>query len=138
MSFSKRPSWDEYFLGMAVAASARGDCIRRKVGAVLVDANNYIIGSGYNGSFPGGPSCLKGECPRCLDDTIPSGEQYENCIEYHAEDNCLRNSRFNRADPPFRMYVTYTPCYMCKELLFFWSIDTVIWPTGSLTLIPRL
>lgn len=51
-------------MGIARAVSTRGDCTRRRVGALIVDVNHRIIGSGYNGTEPGGPSCLKGDCPR--------------------------------------------------------------------------
>lgn len=59
-----RPSKAEWAMGMALAASTRGECTRRRVGAVIVDRNGRLAGAGYNGSEPGGPSCLKGECPR--------------------------------------------------------------------------
>lgn len=59
-----RPGWDDYGLGIAKAVSARADCTRRKVGAVIFDAEHRIVSTGYNGSAPGGPSCLVGMCPR--------------------------------------------------------------------------
>ena len=45
------PGWDDYFLGIARAVSRRGDCTRRQVGAVLVDAkereeDSFITGNG--------------------------------------------------------------------------------------------
>jgi dCMP deaminase len=59
-----RPDWDAWALGIAEAVALRGDCTRRRVGAVLLDGQHRIIGSGYNGTEPGGKSCLMGECPR--------------------------------------------------------------------------
>ena len=61
---STRPSWDDWGLGLAQAVSARADCTRRKVGAVIVDKDHRVVSTGYNGSPPGGPSCLAGGCPR--------------------------------------------------------------------------
>lgn len=61
-----RPDFDAWALGIAEAVSLRGDCTRRRVGAVLLDTQHRLIGAGYNGSWPGGPSCLKGDCPRGL------------------------------------------------------------------------
>lgn len=66
MKAAERPDWDSWALGLATAVSLRGDCTRRRVGAVLLDKDHRIIGAGYNGSWPGGPSCLKGDCPRGL------------------------------------------------------------------------
>lgn len=68
-----RPSWDEQGIAFAQAASIRGDCTRRQVGAAILDKGHRIIGAGYNGSYSGGPSCLAGECPR--------GQHYQVSIE---------------------------------------------------------
>jgi dCMP deaminase len=64
-----RAGWDEWALGIAFAIgpgpTGRADCTRRRVGAVIIEPNRHnIIGAGYNGTEPGGPSCLKGDCPR--------------------------------------------------------------------------
>jgi dCMP deaminase len=44
----RRPDWDDYFLGIARAVAARGECVRSRVGAVLV-RDNRIVATGYNG-----------------------------------------------------------------------------------------
>lgn len=63
-----RPGWDAWALGVAYAIgpgpTGRGDCTRRKVGAVILDRRHRFVAAGYNGTEPGGKSCLKGECPR--------------------------------------------------------------------------
>lgn len=59
-----RPTKNEWAMGMALAASTRGECTRRRVGAVVIDSRGRLAGAGYNGSEPGGPSCLDGGCPR--------------------------------------------------------------------------
>lgn len=60
----RRPHWIEWALNIAEAVATRADCTRRQVGAVILDRNNWPIAVGYNGSYPTGPSCLAGECPR--------------------------------------------------------------------------
>ena len=42
-----RPTWDEYYMGIARAVSSRSNCIRRNVGALIV-VQNAIIAAGYN------------------------------------------------------------------------------------------
>ena len=120
-----RPCWDCYFLGIAEAARSRGDCIRKQVGAVLVRPDHRAVITGYNGSEPGGPSCLEGACPRCLSD-VPAGTSYEGCIEYHAEHNALMWSR-----PEDRigatLYVTWEPCGDCRKLIRGVGVAHVVW-----------
>lgn len=109
-----RPSWDDYFMGIARAVSLRGDCTRRQVGCVLVDYQHRVIGTGYNGAEPGGPSCLAGECPRGRSDA-PRTEDYSNCVAIHAEANALLFSRVSARGAT--AYVTSPVCDGCAKLL---------------------
>lgn len=112
-----RPDWDEYFLGVAAAVAARGDCSRRQVGAVIVDGDHRIIGTGYNGTAPGGLSCLAGQCPRAATDVVP-GSSYDTgpgaCIATHAEANALLFARASVKGGT--LYVTHAPCGGCAKL----------------------
>jgi len=130
-----RPSWDEYFIGVAESVKARGDCLRDQVGAVLVeDATHRIIATGYNGSPPGGPSCLAGECPRCLSDA-PSGSSYEGCIEVHAERNCLEYAieyfPHNNIWTDCTLYLTREPCVECSPYLFELGVGRIVYRTKT-------
>ncbi|NIU01063.1 MAG: cytidine deaminase, partial [Nitrosopumilaceae archaeon] len=46
-------SWDEYFMGIAVFTSLRSKDPNSKVGAVIVNSANHILGTGYNGFVAG-------------------------------------------------------------------------------------
>ncbi len=52
----KRPSWNQYFMQMAVIASKRSTCDRLYVGAVIVK-DKTVLTTGYNGSIRGMPHC---------------------------------------------------------------------------------
>ncbi len=84
-----RPSFTEYFMGFAKQASIRSSCIRAQVGAVIVDTNNKIKATGYNGTPSKVISCMeKGVCYR-VQNNIPSGTRYETCQSIHAEQNAI-------------------------------------------------
>lgn len=88
-----RAGWDEWALGLAHAVgpgpTGRADCTRRKVGAVIVEPHRHrVIGLGYNGSEPGGPSCLKGECPRGRHFRRPEPYRYECKWRLHEDGFC--------------------------------------------------
>ena len=111
-----RPGWDEYFLGIAQAVSARSDCERRKVGAVVVK-DRRIVGTGYNGAPAGRPGCET--CPRRLSEAEP-GSSYDtgpgSCVAIHAEANALIYT--NRVDLlGATIYVTQPPCEGCTKLI---------------------
>ncbi|WP_395759519.1 deoxycytidylate deaminase [Streptomyces althioticus] len=120
-----RPDWATYFLQIADAVAARGDCLRCRVGAVLVGPDNRIRSTGFNGSFPGGPSCLAGECPRCLSD-VPSGTGYEDCVEVHAEANALLYASWEDCQGS-TLYVTREPCKDCSKLIRASGVANVFW-----------
>ena len=113
-----RPDWDTYFLNIAHAVAGRADCTRRQVGAVLV-SDRRIAATGYNGSFPSGPSCLAGQCPRGLSNVDP-GSSYDtgagSCVATHAEANCLLYSSYEDSRGG-TLYITCPPCDGCLRLI---------------------
>jgi dCMP deaminase len=117
MSSDDRPSWDEYFMKMAEDASMRSNCIRRKVGALIVKQRN-IISTGYNGTPIGVRNCFEGGCPRCQSDIEP-GQGYDTCVCVHAEANAiLLAARHGNATEGGVLYTTLRPCFSClKEAL---------------------
>lgn len=51
-SVHARPSWDDYFIRLAILTSKRTNCMKRAVGAVIVK-NNRVVSTGYNGTPSG-------------------------------------------------------------------------------------
>jgi dCMP deaminase len=77
----KRPTWDEYFMGIAEAVAKRASCPRRSVG-VVITADNRILSTGYNGAPAGKPHCLSEGCI-IIDDHCKRARHAEiNAIEY--------------------------------------------------------
>ena len=76
---SFRPTWDEHFMKLAKVSSERSNCIRRKVGSIIVK-NNRIISMGFNGTPSGITNCYEGGCTRCNDPSIKSGDRLSECI----------------------------------------------------------
>lgn len=117
-----RPDWDSYFLGIARAVAARGECVRAQVGAVLV-RDRRIVSTGYNGVEAGEPSCLTGACPRGLSGVARRSEggpgyDVSPCVALHAEDNAITDAyRRGLTVPGATIYLTKEPCPRCSLLL---------------------
>lgn len=129
---SERPTWDEWALGIADAVAPRGDCIRSRVGAVLLDRRRRLVMSGMNGVPSGEKGCLAGACPRgrVTYEEIPAGSDYGDCIAIHAEENLLIHAR--RDDlAGGTVYVTRAPCYRCLPRLKAAGVSRVVWRTES-------
>ena len=107
-----RPSWDEYFLNIAIETAKRSTCNRRQVGAVIV-SNNRIITTGYNGSPSGDEHCLDSGCK--LEDV--DGEKHcWRCI--HAEQNAvLVAASVGISVKGAKIYVTFPPCHNCMKAI---------------------
>ena len=131
------PDWDQYFLGIAEAVSARAKCTRRRVGALLVHEHR-IIATGYNGAAPGRPDCLEGACPRGRLDygEVPAFSDYDVpgspgfCIAIHAEMNALLFATRDTAGST--AYVTDKPCSGCRKALAPAGVVRAVWPDGEL------
>jgi dCMP deaminase len=122
---AQRQSWDEYFLTLADAAATRSNCVRRKVGAVLVH-DRHIRSTGYNGPPSGYGHCDQGACLRAASDQ-PTGADpnYDNCVALHAEANALLF-----ASPDERkgatLYSTAAPCFACAKLIANSGVTEVV------------
>lgn len=110
----KRPSRDVYFLGIAVAVSMRSNCIRRRIGAVVV-VGGRIVSSGYNGTPTGMRNCFDGGCKRCNSEAEQGN--YEHCICVHAEENAIAlAARHGTKVEGGTLYCTLRPCGDCLRL----------------------
>lgn len=132
-----RPDWDTYFLAGAKWAAMRADCRRAEHGALVVRPDNTVAGSGYNGHWRGGPSCLAGECPRGLvsKEICPSLSSYDTgdpshrCESMHAESNALANTHESNAG--YTLYVTGQPCAGCIRTARAHRIARIVWADGD-------
>ncbi|HXY39625.1 MAG TPA: dCMP deaminase family protein [Vicinamibacteria bacterium] len=110
----ERPGWDEYYMGIARAVSTRSNCLRRRVGALIV-VKNAIIAAGYNGTPMGVQNCCDGGCPRCASDA-PPGAGYDTCVCVHAEQNAIvLAARHGNATDGGTLYATLRPCFGCAK-----------------------
>lgn len=108
-----RPSWKNYFLGLAKVASQRSHDIHTQHGCVITDDKHRILGVGYNG-FPKG-----------LDDSqLPTNRPDKYPWMIHAERNALSNCVV-RPDNGIA-YVTGQCCNDCIMALWQEGVKTVI------------
>lgn len=56
-----RPNWDQYFMQLASLAAQRSNCMKRRVGCVLVQERR-VISTGYNGTPRNLKNCNEGGC----------------------------------------------------------------------------
>ncbi|KAB8230551.1 deoxycytidine monophosphate deaminase [Aspergillus alliaceus] len=56
-----RPNWDQYFMQLASLAAQRSNCMKRRVGCVLV-RERRVISTGYNGTPRHLRNCNEGGC----------------------------------------------------------------------------
>ena len=112
-----RPSWDNYFLKLAMLVSERSTCPRMHCGCVLV-RNKQILSTGYNGSIPGDDHCEDVGC-MVVDN---------HCIRtIHAEMNAiLQCSTQGISTAGATAYITNMPCTNCAKSLIAAQIKEII------------
>lgn len=121
---NNRPSWQQYFMQMAILASSRSTCLRRQVGAVLVK-DNQILSTGYNGTPKGIRHCSEVGCLR-EKNNVPSGQMHELCRGLHAEQNAIIQAGLNGASSRgATLYCTHQPCIICAKMIINAEIRTV-------------
>ena len=113
-------SWDEYFMGIAIFTSLRSKDPNSKVGAVIVNRDNHIVGTGYNGFFAG------------VDEGLFSWERQGEWLQtkypyvVHAEANAILNSTTSDLSG-CRIYTTLFPCNECAKKIAQKKIEEVIY-----------
>ena len=116
-----RPNRLPYYLGLAIAVSARAECQGQHVGAVIVGSGNRVLSTGYNGAPEGWGNCSDGGvCLRCdRREWFGPGNAYDKCICVHAEMNAISAAaRYGMALDGATVYVTHQPCFTCaKEMI---------------------
>ena len=114
---NRRPSWDEYFLKLAMLASERATCPRMHCGCVLVK-DKYVLATGYNGALPGAAHCYEVGC-LVVDN---------HCVRTnHAEINALcQAARHGVHLDGATVYVTNMPCTACSKALIAAGIVRVV------------
>jgi dCMP deaminase len=127
----KRPSWDSYFMEMAELVAKRSTCIRRNVGAVVVQ-DRRIVATGYNGAPKGLAHCneIEGGCLRQRLG-IPSGERHEMCRALHAEQNAIiQAATSGQSVEGATIYITHQPCVICAKMIINAGIEKIIVKEG--------
>lgn len=126
---SKRPSWNQYFMGITDLVASRATCTRRKVGAVLVKEKR-ILSSGYNGAPSNVPHCIETGCLR-EKLNVPSGEKHELCRGVHAEQNVIIQAAFHGIQVRGAvLYCTNQPCSICAKMIINAGIKKVYYKDG--------
>ena len=113
-----RPTWDNYFMKIAVTVAERSTCDRAHVGAVLVK-DKRILTSGFNGSPAGLPHCddaghllVEGHCVRTI----------------HAEVNAVIQAALHGVSTNgSTCYVTHFPCLNCTKTLINAGIIRIVY-----------
>ena len=134
---SKRPGWDDYFMGIAKVVSLRSNCVKRKVAAVIVK-DRRVISTGYNGTPRGVKNCNEGGCPRC-NNFASSGTKLEECLCSHGEENAITQAAYHGVNiGGSTIYTTFSPCLLCTKMIINSGIKEVVfnvdYPLGGTAL----
>jgi dCMP deaminase len=123
---STRPSWDDYFLDLADAASKRSTCNRGRSGCVIV-RDRQVLATGYVGSPAGLPHC--DDVGHLMKKVIQeNGAITEHCLRtVHAEQNAIcQAAKRGISIEGATIYQRMTPCRTCAMMLINCGIQRVV------------
>lgn len=118
-----RPDWDSYFMKLATLAASRSNCMKRKVGCVIV-RDRRVIATGYNGTPRNLTNCFNGGCPRC---NGGGSSALHTCLCLHAEENALLEAGRDRVGPNAILYCDTCPCLTCSVKIVQTGITEVVY-----------
>lgn len=115
-----RQEWDETWMGVADVMSKRSLCSRDQVGAVIVDRENRVLSTGYNGPPAGYQTndepCINW-CTRSINAALGNYQLhpgYLDCPTVHAERNAIVWAS-GRDLAGSTLYSTSLTCFDCAK-----------------------
>ncbi|OBA19634.1 hypothetical protein METBIDRAFT_13378 [Metschnikowia bicuspidata var. bicuspidata NRRL YB-4993] len=121
-----RPTWDAYFMRLADLAALRSNCMKRRVGCVIVK-DNRVVATGYNGTPRNLTNCNEGGCARC-NQGQGSGASLLTCLCLHAEENALLEAgRERTSGDKSILYCNTCPCLTCSIKIVQSGIRQVVY-----------
>jgi dCMP deaminase len=150
-----RPSIDAWGLALARVVATRSTCLRRAVGAVLVDARGRVLATGYNGVAAGQPHCNEPDLLACedCDEPLDASNFCLHCDHLNVGNvggypNVCRGARAasgteldaceaihaeanallqcRDVDAVRTVYVTASPCVGCAKLLLATGAERIV------------
>lgn len=126
---AERPSWEAYFMEIAMLVAKRSTCMRRSVGAVIVK-DRRILSTGYNGAPSGIRHCRETGCLR-EQLQVPSGERHELCRGIHAEQNAIIQAAYHGVSiRKASLFCTNLPCSICAKMIINAGIVQIYYLSG--------
>ena len=114
-------TWDEYFMGVAILTAQRSKDPNTQVGCCIVDKEQRILSTGYNG-LPWG--CSDDEYPWEREGSDQNATKYPFVV--HAELNSILNARGKNLTGA-KLYVALFPCNECAKAIIQSGIAEVVY-----------
>ncbi len=122
----QRPTWDEYFMELAITVAKRATCDRGRSGCVIT-RDKQILVTGYVGSPRGLPHCDEvGHLMKKMEHE--DGRVSQHCMRtVHAEQNAIcQAARLGISLNGATLYCRMTPCRTCAMLIINCGIVRVV------------
>ena len=120
--------YSKMFMSIAELTAMESNCVKYKVGAVIVKDNRVIL-QGYNGTISGFINCSEKflGCDINMGETRVIHNIWSNAFEVHAEMNviCYAAKRGLSLDGTI-MYCTHSPCNNCLKHLIPAGVKKIV------------
>ena len=120
LSPQRQHEFDVAYMKMAMAMAELSYAQRKKVGCIIVSAEDQVISQGFNGT----PSGMD----NCCEETLPDGTLKTLPWVLHAEANAISKcAKYGSTTKGATVYVTLSPCIECSKLIIQAEIERVVY-----------
>jgi dCMP deaminase len=116
------------FVQAAERVAQKSNCVRRRVGCVLVKGAS-IIATGWNGVHTSPDlDCVEAGCPRCKAADTVTGIGYDRCLCVHAEQVAIAEAARNGVSlDGATLYNTLRPCLNCAANALLAGVKRIVY-----------